>query len=359
MKYKEISVEEAAALKKAVFIDVREQSERDAVYIPNSLHIPLSKLKHENPPLQPRRAGTKILKYENTIVIYCASGCRSATAAQALSDAGHKNIYSLKGGIAAWQKAGQCIITGKMQRYARQIILPEIGMNGQKKLLQSKALIIGAGGLGSPAAMYLAAAGIGTIGIVDSDRVELDNLHRQIIHTTKSVGVQKTKSAAQTILALNPDVKVKLFAERLDKKNAVDIFKGFDVVLDGSDNFPTRYVVNGTCVKLKIPLVHGSILRFTGQVSVFDVKDGGPCYACVYPEPPPPDVAPSCVEAGVLGTITGIIGTMQAMEALKLIANFGEPLKGKLLIFDALMCKMRTLELKKDEKCKVCNTRLL
>ncbi len=242
----------------------------------------------------------------------------------------------------------------KILRYIRQIALSEIGITGQKKLGNSKALLIGAGGLGSPAALYLASAGVGTIGIVDDDVVSFDNLHRQILHKTASLGMPKTESARKTILEINPDISVKTYQERLTKFNAETIFKDYDLVLDGSDNFETRYLANEVCVRNGLPFVLGSILRFEGQISVFDTRQGGPCYSCIYPEPPPLEVAPTCARAGVLGALTGVIGTLQALEALKILAGFGETLIGKLLIFDGLTCKMKTLELKKDLKCRIC-----
>lgn len=349
MNFKELSVKEALKLTNAFFIDVREQFERDTAYIPASIHIPLKQI------------GSFSEAVPGPIVVYCASGCRSQEGAQKLAKRGYKNVYSLKGGITEWQKSGRKVFIGgklsrnQLLRYARQITLRELGIKEQQKLLESKVLIVGAGGLGSPAALYLAGAGVGTIGIIDSDSVELDNLHRQILHTTGSIGEKKVKSAERTINNLNNDVIVKAFAKRLTSDNVSDVLKGFDIVLDGSDNFPTRYLVNEACIKLGVPLVHGSILRFTGQVSVFDPRHGGPCYACLYPEAPPPEVAPSCVEAGVLGVIPGIIGSMQALEALKLLAGFGEPCIGKLLIFDGLKLSMKTLEVKKDPKCRVCS----
>ena len=243
----------------------------------------------------------------------------------------------------------------KILRYIRQIALPEIGIVGQKKLMGSKLAIVGAGALGSPAALYLAAAGIGTIGIVDGDVVNLDNLHRQILHKTASIGKPKVESARATILDVNSEVTVKTYHERLTSSNAVAIFQDYDIILDGSDNFETRYTINEACIKLNLPFVLGSILRFEGQVGVFDTRHGGPCYSCLYPSPPPSQVSPTCARAGVVGPVPGIIGTMQALEALKLIIGFGESLLGKLLIFDGLTCKMRTLNLKKDLKCKVCS----
>lgn len=237
-------------------------------------------------------------------------------------------------------------------RYIRQTALHEIGIIGQKKLLSSKVLIVGAGALGSPAAIYLASAGVGTIGIADDDKVQLENLHRQILYKTASVGKTKVESARETIKELNPEINIKIYNERISETNAGEIFQNYDITIDCTDNFESRYVINKACVKLGLPMVHGSILRFEGQVSVFNKS---PCYSCLYPEPPPAEISPTCARAGVLGAVTGIIGTMQALEAIKLICGFGEPLIGKLLIFDALTCTMRLFEVKKDEKCKVCN----
>jgi molybdopterin/thiamine biosynthesis adenylyltransferase len=248
----------------------------------------------------------------------------------------------------------------KILRYIRQTALPEMGITGQKRLMDSKAALVGAGALGSPAAVYLASAGIGKIGIVDDDVVELDNLHRQILHRTGSLGRPKVESARDAILEIDPDIIVETYRERLTATNAEAIFKGYDLVVDGSDNFETRYAMNEACVRLGIPLVHGSVLRFTGQVSVFVCHprmrgNDIPCYACLYPEPPPAEVSPTCARAGVLGAVPGVIGTLQALEALKLMAGFGEPLTGKLLIFDGLTGRLRTLEVKKDPKCRVCS----
>lgn len=241
-----------------------------------------------------------------------------------------------------------------MDRYIRQITLPQIGKAGQEMLANAKVLIVGAGGLGSPAAFYLAGAGVGTIGLIDNDTVKLENLHRQIIHITASIGISKVVSAAETLKAFNDDVVVKKYDEELTDKNALQIFDGYDIVIDAVDNFPTRYVANHTCVKLGLPFIHGSVLRLTGQLSIFDPKNGAPCYSCLYPEAPPEEVAPKGSVAGILGPMPGVIGTMQALEAIKLMVGFGEPLLGKLLIFDGLTCKMRTLDVQRDERCSVC-----
>jgi len=244
----------------------------------------------------------------------------------------------------------------QIKRYSRHIILPEVGGVGQQKLLNAKVLVIGAGGLGSPSLYYLAAAGVGTIGIVDFDVVDYSNLQRQILHNTSRVGVPKVESAKMTIEALNPDVKVITYNQKIDKSNVLDIIKDYDIVLDGSDNFPTRFLVNDACFMLGKPLVSAAILRFEGQLTTFDYrnKENSPCYRCLFPEPPPPGLVPSCQEAGLLGVVGGIMGTLQANEALKLILDIGEPLVGKLLIFDALTTEFRTVKLRKDKKCNLC-----
>ena len=242
----------------------------------------------------------------------------------------------------------------QIERYSRHIILPEVGGTGQQKMLEARVLLLGAGGLGSPVAYYLAAAGIGNLGIVDFDRVDLSNLQRQIIHSTERIGMLKTESAKKTIEALNPDVKVVLYNEKLDSSNIMELIKNYDYIIDGSDNFPTRYLVNDACVMKKKTLIHGSIYRFEGQVTVFK-SDHGPCYRCLYPEPPPPGMAPNCQEGGVLGVLAGVIGNLQVVETLKLILGVGKPLIGKLLLYDALNTEFRNLRLRKDENCPVCS----
>ena len=241
----------------------------------------------------------------------------------------------------------------QIERYSRHIILPEIGGTGQQKMLEARILLLGAGGLGSPAAYYLAAAGIGNLGIVDFDQVDLSNLQRQIIHSTERIGMLKTESAKKTIQALNPDVNVTLYNEKIDSSNIISIIKDYDYVVDGSDNFPTRYLVNDACVMENKTLIHGSIYRFEGQVTVFK-PNSGPCYRCLYPEPPPPGMSPNCQEGGVLGVLAGIIGNLQVVEVLKLILGIGEPLVGKLLIYDALKTEFRNLNLRKDASCPLC-----
>ena len=241
----------------------------------------------------------------------------------------------------------------QIERYSRHIILPEVGGSGQQKMLEARVLLLGAGGLGSPAAYYLAAAGIGNLGIVDFDQVDLSNLQRQIIHSTERIGMLKTESAKKTIQALNPDVNVTLYNEKMDSSNIMSLIKGYDYVVDGSDNFPTRYLVNDACVMKNITLIHGSIYRFEGQVTVFKPGDG-PCYRCLYPEPPPPGMVPNCQEGGVLGVLAGVIGNLQVVEVLKLILGIGKPLVGKLLIYDALNTEFRNLRLRRDANCPIC-----
>ena len=242
----------------------------------------------------------------------------------------------------------------QIERYSRHIILPEVGGSGQQKMLEARVLLLGAGGLGSPAAYYLAAAGIGNLGIVDFDRVDLSNLQRQIIHSTERIGMLKTESAKKTIKALNPDVNVTLYNERLDSSNIMNLIEGYDYIVDGSDNFPTRYLVNDACIMRNKTLIHGSIYRFEGQVTVFKPGDG-PCYRCLYPEPPPPGMVPNCQEGGVLGVLAGVIGNLQVVEVLKLVLGIGKTLVGKLLIYDALNTEFRNLRLRKDENCPICS----
>ena len=300
-----------------------------------------------------------LFDYDTPVVTYCASGNRSAFAAETMTQMGFKNVASLKGGFGAWKDAGFKFVVpreltpAQQKRYSRHVLIPEVGKEGQLKLLDSKVLIIGAGGLGSPAAYYLAAAGVGTLGIVDSDVVDESNLQRQILHNSKRIGQPKVDSAKQTLEDLNPDVKVVPYQTRLTRDNIIDIFKDYDLIVDGSDNFPTRYLVNDASVLLKKTIVHGSIFRFDGQVSVFKPFEG-PCYRCVFPEPPPPELAPSCDEAGTLGILPGIVGLFEANEAVKLLLGIGDPLIGRLLMIDALADEFRTLRLKRDPNCPVC-----
>jgi molybdopterin/thiamine biosynthesis adenylyltransferase/rhodanese-related sulfurtransferase len=294
-----------------------------------------------------------------TVVVYCAAGNRSALAAKTLAQMGYTNVSSMAGGYNRWHDAAYptekpLVLSGEQkERYRRHLIIPEVGEEGQAKLLKARVLLMGAGGLGSPAALYLAAAGVGVLGIIDMDVVDLSNLQRQVIHRHAQVGRPKTESAREAIEALNPDVKVIPFQERLTSKNVLSILEGFDMVIDGGDNFPTRYLLNDACVVQGLPNVHGSIFRFEGQVTTFIPKQG-PCYRCLYPQPPPPEMAPSCAEAGVLGVLPGIVGLFQANEAIKLILQKGDPLVGRLLTFDALSTRFVELKLRRDPACPVC-----
>jgi adenylyltransferase/sulfurtransferase len=352
-----ISLKEAYELLKnqresVVFLDVREPDEYTQGAIPGARYIPRSYLE--------LRLEREIPDKDTPVIVYCASGTRSLIAAKAIKELGYKKVYNLEGGFQGWKNGGYPWVQQKLlnrvrsPRYSRHLLIPEVGEEGQKKLLESKVLLIGAGGLGSPAAFYLAAAGVGTIGIVDADLVDETNLQRQILHRTVDIGRPKVDSARETIRNLNPDVEVVTYRLRLDSSNIYSVLDdGWDVVVDGSDNFPTRYLINDACYFRKIPQVHGSIFRFEGQVTVFS-PDEGPCYRCLYPEPPPPELAPSCAEAGVLGVLPGIIGTIQAMEAIKLLLGIGEPLIGRLLHYDALRGQFKILRLERDPGCPLC-----
>lgn len=331
-------------------IDVRETEEYGAGRLPGAICVPRGFLE--------LRIEEKARRDE-PLILYCAGGVRSAFAAKTLGEMGYTQVSSMAGGYNRWHDAAYptqtpfVLSTEQKERYRRHLSIPEVGEEGQAKLLKAKVLLMGAGGLGSPAALYLAAAGVGTLGIVDMDVVDLSNLQRQIIHTQERKGMAKTASAAEAINALNPDVKVIPFQERLTSDNVDRILGGFDLILDGGDNFPTRYLINDACVKHQKPNIHGSIYRFEGQVTTFIPFDG-PCYRCLYPQPPPPDMAPSCAEAGVLGVLPGIVGLFQATEALKLILGLGEPLNGRLLTLDALSTTFRTMKLRRDPTCPVC-----
>jgi molybdopterin/thiamine biosynthesis adenylyltransferase len=291
--------------------------------------------------------------------VTCQSGARSAFAAKALGELGYEHVASLAGGFSGWKQNGyaweapQLLDADKRRRYSRHILIPEVGEAGQLRLLSSKVLLIGAGGLGSPASLYLAAAGVGTLGIVDADVVDDSNLQRQIVHATDRIGQPKTESAATTLRGLNPDVKIVEYRERLDSSNIDRILAGYDVVVDGTDNFPTRYLLNDASLRHRVPVVHASIFRFEGQLTVFKPYEG-PCYRCLFPEPPPVELAPSCAEGGVLGVLPGIMGTLQATEAIKLLLGIGEPLVGRLLLVDALETTFHEISLKRDHSCPVC-----
>ncbi len=335
-----------------LLLDVREQDEWQEGHLPGAVHIPRSNLESRVETLVPDRS--------REIVVYCAVGARSAFAAKSLTELGYDNVVSMAGGFTDWKRNGYDFQTPRTlspeqrARYSRHILIPEVGEKGQQKLLDARVLLIGAGGLGSPASLYLAAAGVGTLGIVDADTVDDSNLQRQIVHSMNTLGEPKVLSAKHTIEALNPDVNVLAYQERLTSENVERIFAdGWDVIVDGADNFPTRYLVNDASVWHDIPVVHGSIYRFEGQVTVFD-PHAGPCYRCLYPTPPPPELAPSCAEGGVLGVLPGIIGSLQASEALKLIIDAGQTLTGRLLLFDALHTTFDEVSVKKDPGCPVC-----
>ncbi|MCA1692467.1 MAG: molybdopterin-synthase adenylyltransferase MoeB [Acidimicrobiales bacterium] len=334
-----------------VVLDVREADEYQQGAIPGAVHIPRGFLESQ--------IENRVPDHDAPIVVYCAGGTRSAFAAKTLNELGYTDVVSLAGGFGKWKNEGRSWDTPRTlapeqrNRYHRHLLLPEVGEAGQQKLLDSKVLLLGAGGLGSPAALYLAAAGVGTIGIVDMDSVDESNLQRQILHNLDRVGDRKVDSAKKTLTSLNPDVDVVGFDVRLGADNVLDIIDGFDVIVDGTDNFPTRYLVNDASLLKRIPVVHGSIFRFEGQATVFAPYEG-PCYRCLFPEPPPADMAPSCAEAGVLGVLPGIVGSIQAMEAIKIILGLGEPLIGRLLAYDALEESFRTFRVPRDPACPSC-----
>ncbi|MDO8563009.1 MAG: molybdopterin-synthase adenylyltransferase MoeB [Candidatus Limnocylindria bacterium] len=331
--------------------DVREKNEWDEGFIPGAVHLPKSYVE--------QWAEERLPDKQKTTVLYCAGGVRSVMAADALARLGYTNVISMIGGFNRWKDSGfrwkkpETLTAEQAQRYSRHLLIPEVGEAGQHVLLRSKVLLIGAGGLGSPAALYLAAAGVGTLGIVDSDVVDATNLQRQILHSTDRIGMPKVESARQTLEALNPDVKIVGYEERLTSENIDRVIADYDVIVDGADNFPTRYLLNDASVKWRKPVVHGSIYRFEGQVTVFKPFEG-PCYRCLFHQPPPPELAPSCAEAGVLGVLPGVIGTIQANEVIKLLLGIGEPLVGRYLLFDALETSFREVRLRRDPECPVC-----
>jgi molybdopterin/thiamine biosynthesis adenylyltransferase/rhodanese-related sulfurtransferase len=335
----------------AVFLDVREADEYAQGTIPGSLHIPRGYVELQ--------VEGRVPDKDRPLVVYCAGGTRSALAAKALQELGYTDVVSMAGGFNKWKDEGRSWVVPRTldadqrNRYHRHLLLPEVGEAGQQRLLESRVLLLGAGGLGSPAALYLAAAGVGTLGIIDMDVVDASNLQRQVLHNLDRVGHRKVDSAKLTLTAMNPDIDVVTFDTRLGADNVLDIIDGYDVIVDGTDNFPTRYLVNDASLVKKIPVVHGSIFRFEGQVTVFKPYDG-PCYRCLIPEPPPAELAPSCAEAGVLGVLPGIVGSLQAMEALKLILGLGDPLVGRLLTYDALETSFRTFRVRRDPNCPAC-----
>ena len=344
----EIDTNEAAsriATGGVIVLDVREPDEYEQGALPDALHIPRGHLEAQ--------IEGRIVEKTAPVLVYCAGGVRSAFAAKTLHELGYTNVVSVAGGFGKWKDEGRpwrtpAVLTAEQRnRYQRHILLPEVGVEGQSKLLSSKVLLLGAGGLGSPAAMYLAAAGIGTIGIVDMDEVDASNLQRQILHNIERIGDRKVESARKTLQLLNPDVKVIAYDTRLEASNIMDIIAGYDVIVDGADNFPSRYLLNDASIKLGIPVVHGSIFRFEGMVTVFDPKSG-PTYRDMVPEPPPAELAPSCAEAGVLGVLPGIVGSIQALETIKLLLSLGESLIGRILAIDTTEMEFRTFKLRVD-----------
>jgi molybdopterin/thiamine biosynthesis adenylyltransferase/rhodanese-related sulfurtransferase len=339
----------------AVAIDVREPEEWAAGHIPGARHVPKSYLESRIEGAVPDRS--------QHLILYCASGNRSAWAARTLiEDLGYENVESMTGGFTLWKDRGyeveapRTLTAEQRERYSRHLLLPEVGLEGQQKLLDAKVLLLGAGGLGSPAALYLAAAGVGTLGIVDNDAVDVSNLQRQVIHSSERIGVAKVDSAEQTIAALNPDVKVQKYNVRLGPENIMEILPGYDIVVDGLDNFPTRYLLNDASVRLGIPVVSAAILGFEGQLSVFKPYDG-PCYRCLFPVPPPAELAPSCGANGVLGVLPGTMGMLQATEVIKLILGEGDPLIGRLLMYDALAATVSEVKVRRDPDCPICSRR--
>jgi molybdopterin/thiamine biosynthesis adenylyltransferase/rhodanese-related sulfurtransferase len=337
----------------AVVVDVREPEEWAAGHIPGAMHVPKSYLESRIEGAVPDRSAH--------VVLYCASGNRSAWAARTLlDDLGYEHVESMLGGFTLWKDRGyevdmpRTLTAEQRERYSRHLLLPEVGMEGQQRLLDAKVLLLGAGGLGSPAALYLAAAGVGTLGILDNDDVDLSNLQRQVIHSSERIGVPKVDSAEQTITALNPDVKVVKHHVRLGADNIMEILPGYDIVVDGLDNFPTRYLLNDASVRLRIPVVSAAILGFEGQLSVFKPYDG-PCYRCLFPAPPPAELAPSCGANGVLGVLPGTMGLLQATEVIKLILDEGDPLIGRLLMYDALAARVTEVKVRRDPDCPICS----
>ncbi|MDQ3875714.1 MAG: molybdopterin-synthase adenylyltransferase MoeB [Actinomycetota bacterium] len=335
-----------------IVIDVRERDEWDEGHLPGAVHIPRGSLESRIEQAAPDR--------QREVVVYCSVGNRSAFAAKTLEDLGYERVHSLAGGYTDWKRNGfpfdlpRSLEAEQRRRYSRHLLIPEVGEAGQLKLLDSRVLLVGAGGLGSPAGLYLAAAGVGKLGIVDDDEVDATNLQRQVVHSTARLGEPKALSAKRTLEELNPDVEVVPYLERLTSDNVDRILDdGWDVIIDGADNFPTRYLVNDASVWRGIPVVHGSIFRFEGQVTVFKPSDG-PCYRCLFPEPPPPELAPSCAEGGVLGVLPGVVGSLQAAEALKLALGLGDPLVGRLLLYDALSAAFTEVVLRRDPNCPVC-----
>ncbi|HEY5699161.1 MAG TPA: molybdopterin-synthase adenylyltransferase MoeB, partial [Acidimicrobiales bacterium] len=354
-RIREISTAEAEAAREAdgaVVLDVREPDEYEQGAIPGSVHIARGNLESQ--------VEGRLLDKDAAVVVFCAGGTRSAFAAETLGQLGYADVASVAGGFNKWKDEGRdwkvpsVLSPEQRNRYQRHLLLPEVGVEGQQKLLGARVLLLGAGGLGSPAALYLAAAGVGTLGIIDMDVVDESNLQRQILHNMDRIGERKVDSAKKTLTAINPDVDVVTYDMRLDAGNVVALLSQFDVVIDGADNFPSRYLLNDASLKTDTPVVHGSIFRFEGQATVFKPFDG-PCYRCMIPEPPPAELAPSCAEAGVLGVLPGIIGSIQALEAIKLILGIGDDLSGRLLAYDSLEQSFRTFKVNRDPECPACS----
>jgi molybdopterin/thiamine biosynthesis adenylyltransferase/rhodanese-related sulfurtransferase len=344
------AAERLAVEPQPVMLDVRERDEYEQGFIPGAVHIPRGNLE--------TRIEANVPDRSTPVIVYCASGSRYA--AKTLGELGYTDVVSLAGGFSSWKQNGydwklpRTLTPQQFERYSRHVLIPEVGEEGQLRLLDSKVLLIGAGGLGSPAALYLAAAGVGTLGIIDADVVDSSNLQRQILHTVDRIGTPKVDSAEATINALNPDVTVVKYADRLTSENVLDVISGYDVIVDGTDNFPTRYLLNDASLVAGIPVVHGSIYQFEGSVTVYKPHEG-PCYRCQYPEPPPPELAPSCAEGGVLGVLPGVVGTLQATEAIKLLLGIGDPLVGRQLRYDALSMEFVELRMRRDPECPVCS----
>jgi molybdopterin/thiamine biosynthesis adenylyltransferase/rhodanese-related sulfurtransferase len=362
-RIEEVSPEEtrdALASGDAVVIDTRDAINREDARIDGDSYAPAGQGASEAHTDEfAERVAEAAGGRDQRVILYCGAGNRSAVAADALKEHGFEDVASMRGGLTAWEQAGLPVVIPEgmspeqRNRYSRHTLLPEVGVEGQLKLLNAKVLLIGAGGLGAPAALYLAAAGIGTLGLVDDDEVDESNLQRQVIHNTERIGQPKTESARQTIEALNPDVKVVEHRLRLDSSNILEILEDYDIVVDGADNFPTRYLLNDASVRLRKPVVSASILAFEGQISTF-VPFEGPCYRCLYPTPPPAELAPSCGAAGVLGVMAGVMGLLQANEVIKLAAGIGEPLIGRLLLYESLGTRFTELKVRRDPECPIC-----
>ncbi len=346
-----VEAEATIAAGPAVVLDVREPDEYEQGALPDAVHIPRGTLETS--------IEGRIPDKSTKVVVYCAGGTRSAFAAKTMQELGYTDVLSVIGGFNRWKDEGRTwsaprsLTPEQRNRYQRHLLLPEVSEVGQLRLLDAKVLMLGAGGLGSPAALYLAAAGVGTIGVIDMDVVDASNLQRQILHNTDRVGERKVDSAKKTLTLINPDVNVVTYDTRLGADNILDIIDGYDVIVDGTDNFPTRYLVNDASLLKRIPVIHGSIFRFEGQATVFNPYDG-PCYRCLLPEPPPAELAPSCAEAGVLGVLPGIIGSIQAIETIKVLLGIGDTLQGRLLAYDALEQSFRTFKVRRDPNCPSC-----